>query len=167
MSRTHKEAYYMSNVEARLANICKSARLAGFNVSEIGATKAKIWTGQDHSSIWWLSIKSGYIAVYEAGFLKFGDSEKRLLKGGILDSKVFNVSPKVSREDIFDEVMSLINTHFHEITTSEEYPDYLESWRPLAKESLRNELENSRFVNEIETSKRLQAKRKKEITPLV
>ncbi len=157
----------ISNVEARLANLCKSARLAGFYVREDGKTKAKIYTGKDHSAIWYLSINNEYIAVYEAGYRKFGSDEKEEIVDAINNSYVLSVKSGAFKQDIIDEVLSIIHNHFCEVYTSKSFPNYLEIYKPKAKGSLRNEFEDSMFMTEIYMEKKLQAKRKKEVKPMV
>jgi hypothetical protein len=71
-----------------------------------------------------------------------------------------NISLDSNVDNFFEEFRQLVNNHFHELTWSKEYPEFLESWRPVATLSLRNSAQDARFISNILSHKSLQAKRK-------
>jgi hypothetical protein len=107
----------------------------------ISRKKLKVWSTQDHSTIYWLSAKGNSIAVYEAGFRKVTDEfmQKTLKHAKELDTMNVIQGPDFNIKDFFEEFVWLIDKTIHELTWSVEYPNCLESWKPLAVESLRLE----------------------------
>lgn len=138
------------NVIERLNWIEKSSNVR-CNTKRISRKKLKIWNGQDHSALWWLSVKGNAIAVYEAGFKKVTNEVMLKVVERTKDLKYIKVlkQPDFNLEECFEEFRWLIDKTIHELTWSEEYPKYLESWRPLAKESLRTAEDDAIFVASI------------------
>jgi hypothetical protein len=159
--RNFKEVIILQkNTVDRFNRIETDVKIGGFETDRIGKLKMKIWSRQNHSTIWWLTGKGSIIAVYEAGYREFGQTEKLALMNDVNSMSTINISLDSNVDNFFEEFRQLVNSHLHELTWSKEYPEFLESWRPVATLSLRNSAQDARFISNILSHKSLQAKRK-------
>jgi hypothetical protein len=148
------------NTLDRFDRIETDVKIGGFEVDRKSRVKMKIWSRQNHSTIWWLTGRGSIIAVYEAGYIEFGDTEISKLVNDINGLATINIVEGCDLLVIFDEFRQLVHRNIHELTWSDEYPEFLESWRPLATLSLRNSAQDAMFISNILSHKSLQAKRK-------
>lgn len=148
------------NTLDRFNRIETDVKIGGLEADRIGKLKMKIWSRQNHSTIWWLTGRGSNIGVYEAGYREFGHMEKLALMNDVNGMSTINITTGSNLDDFFEEFRQLVNSHLHELTWSKEYPEFLESWRPLATLSLRNSAQDARFISNILSHRSLQAKRK-------